>query len=60
LHGRRRYKRKKTRAGREEKHGEIEEREPCTLFLIVEIIYIGGEEEESQSSLVIEEMVSHT
>jgi hypothetical protein len=42
----RRYKRKKTRVEKGEPHSDPEGREPCTLVWIVEIPYIGGEEEE--------------
>jgi hypothetical protein len=56
----RRYKRQKIGAGREEQHSEPKEREPCALVRIIEISYIGGEEEGFQSSPVIEEPVSPT
>jgi hypothetical protein len=60
LCGVRRYKRQNIGARKEETHSETEEREPCTVVRIMEIPYIGGEEEEFQSSPVIEESVSHT
>jgi len=53
LRGGRRYKRKKNRVGKGESQNKSEGREPCTIVQIVEIPFIGGEEEEYQSILVI-------
>jgi hypothetical protein len=60
VRGRRRYKRQKTGAGREEKHSELKASEPCAQIRIMEIPYGGGKVEESQSSPVIEEPKSPT
>jgi hypothetical protein len=62
LHGVRRYNRKNTEDEKGESHNEPKGREPCAIVQIVEIPYIGGEEEEFQSSLVIEEQLipNHT
>jgi hypothetical protein len=60
LHKGRRYKRKKTRARKGESHNESEGRGPCAIIQIVDIPHIRGEEEEFQSSPIIEESLSST
>ena len=52
LHEGRKYKRKNPGAEKRESRSNIERREPCKTIQIVEIPYIGGEEEDFQSSLL--------
>jgi hypothetical protein len=56
----RRYKRRKTRDEKGDSCSELEGRGPCTIVQIVEVPHIRGEEEESQSSPIIEESLIHT
>jgi hypothetical protein len=60
LHSGRRHKRLKTAVEKGESHIEPKWRGPCVIVKIVEIPHIKGEEEEFQSSLIIEESLSPT
>jgi hypothetical protein len=55
-----RYKRLKTWVEKGESHSEPKGREPYGIVQIIEIPYIKGEEEDSQFSTIIEEMVIPT
>jgi hypothetical protein len=56
----RRYKRQNTRDEKGESCIDLEWRGPCAIVQIVEIAHIKGEEEEFQSSPIIEESLSPT
>jgi len=60
LHKRRRYKKKQSGDERGESCSEPEGREPCTLARIMEVPYLGGEEDEFHSILIIEEPTNPT
>jgi hypothetical protein len=60
LHIGRRCKRKNIEAERRESCSDLEGREPCTLVRILEVPYLGGEEEELQSIPIIEDLASPT
>jgi hypothetical protein len=56
----RRYKRRMTRAEKGELQSELEGRVPCEIIQFVETSHIRGEEEELQSSPIIEESLIPT
>jgi hypothetical protein len=60
LFGGRRYNRKNTEVERRDSCSEPEGREPCTLARIMEVPYLGGEEDEFHSILIIEEPTNPT
>jgi len=62
LHCRRRYKRWKSGAKKGDLRIDLEGREPCVIVQFIKILYIEGEEGNSQFSMIIEESLnlSHT